>query len=338
MNILIRADANNRIGSGHFMRCFALSQSLKSAGHRIVFLTDTQNPFFLNKAIRENFIIKNLGRTSNMIDDAKKTLEAAEEINASWIITDGYHFDTKYQITLKSSGRKLFCIDDTAESHFVSDIVLNQNYEAEKRFKYSKEDYTRLLLGIRYLLLRKEYQILPDRKRNNKTICKNVMLTFGGSDINNETMKFLNYLNNKNFTGLNFNVVLGPDYEYLFELEKFASNAIIRINILHSVENLIPVIKGNDIAISSAGSMVWEMAYFGTPMILIPTADNQNSVIKPLSDNAMVIQHNPADKSENFIRKFEMLIHDKSKRENLSSNISVLLKNYNPSEITKEFY
>ena len=62
----------------------------------------------------------------------------------------------------------MLSVDDTAQIHYYSDIVLNQNVRAErKKLKFSSEKYTKILLGIRYAILRDEL-LKREEKIENK--------------------------------------------------------------------------------------------------------------------------------------------------------------------------
>ena len=130
MKFLFRTDASFEIGAGHFMRCFALSQRLKEDNNDIIFLTNTQNPDLLARIDKENIKLEKSIVYEELLLDAKNTVKVAQKYNTDWIITDGYKFETNYQRQIKKSGFKLMCIDDVAACHYVSDIILNQNLNA----------------------------------------------------------------------------------------------------------------------------------------------------------------------------------------------------------------
>ena len=123
-NILLRADANIDIGIGHVMRCIALGQMLRKNGYKIHFLTKTNSNNILKRIINENFILELIEYHEYLEGDAIKTKNYAKGNNITWVITDGYIFNTFYQEIIKDSNLKLCCIDDIAVYHYVSDIII----------------------------------------------------------------------------------------------------------------------------------------------------------------------------------------------------------------------
>ena len=45
-NLIVRADADSQMGTGHLMRCLALGQAWKDAGGEVLFLTRCANGKF----------------------------------------------------------------------------------------------------------------------------------------------------------------------------------------------------------------------------------------------------------------------------------------------------
>ena len=54
-HLIIRADANSRIGTGHLMRCLALAQAWKDSDGRVIFITACESAGLLQRLCGEGF-------------------------------------------------------------------------------------------------------------------------------------------------------------------------------------------------------------------------------------------------------------------------------------------
>ncbi len=285
MKFLFRTDASSEIGTGHIMRCLAFGQMLKDSGNEVFFLSQTTNQNVLAKLRKENFKIF-INEKTELIEDAIKTVNIAKENYIDWIITDGYKFNTSYQQVIINNNFNLLCIDDLAEIHFLSNIILNQNFNAEKIFNYSCENYTKLFLGIDNVLLRREFRREKKWERIFNKECKNVLITMGGSDPDNCTIIILRAIEGIKEI-LNLKVILGPSYNFLSSIKEFKNKSRHNIEILIDVDNMVPEIKWADLAIAAAGTTTWELAYLQTPTIIGITAENQKFVARELENEKL---------------------------------------------------
>jgi len=276
MRLLIRADASSKIGTGHVMRCLALAQAWQDAGGEVFFAT-VRDAFRLEERLRsEGIDIEYVTAEPGSIEDAEQTAAIARNIEAGWIVVDGYHFGAEYQRVVKEAGLKLLFIDDNGHAnHYYADIVLNQNIHASEAYYSNREPYTHLILGAKYVLLRREFLEWRGWQRQIPDVAKKILVTMGGSDPNNVTLKVLNALRDIKLEGLEVRILVGGGNPHLEEL-KFASKDLpFKTTIEFNISNVPEVLAWSDLAVSSAGSTCWEMAYMGLPAILIAVAENQ---------------------------------------------------------------
>jgi len=147
-NLVIRADGSTLIGSGHIMRCLALAQAWQDAGGGVLFLMGTGVPILEERLKSEGMDTAHLRAHAGSTDDAVETANLAQEVGATWVVLDGYHFDAVYQRTIKDSGVRLLFIDDNGHAdHYYADIVVNQNIHAHAGLYTNREPYTQLLLA-----------------------------------------------------------------------------------------------------------------------------------------------------------------------------------------------
>jgi len=287
--LVIRADASTQIGTGHLMRCLALAQAWQDNGGKAVFITACGSPALKQRLRNEGFGVVELQRTYPDPADLETTKNVLAAHPVAWLVLDGYHFDSAYQRLIKESGHRLLVIDDMAHlDHYYADIVLNQNIHADK-LHYSCEPYTRLLLGTKYVLLRREFWPWRNYKREVPEVAKKVLVTMGGSDPNNVTLKVIRALNQIDIPDLEAVVVVGPSNPHRKTLRWAAESSPLPINLVENAENMPELMAWADVAVSAGGSTVWELIAMGLPSLIVVLAENQQLVAKKLAEAGVVI-------------------------------------------------
>ena len=341
LEVFVRVDANNRIGSGHLMRSLALAQASKKQGCKVTFISGCENKILRNRITDEGFQLISIENSYPNASDLETTLLTINNSLSSkkWIVLDGYHFDTDYQKRVKNKGNQLLVIDDTAHlNHYVADIILNQNIIAEELL-YSCELETKLLLGTNYVLLRDEFLDYKNWKRENPKVAKKILVTMGGSDQENVTMKVLSALDQIVIDGLEIKVVVGASNPHLDSLVRAAQDNKHKIDILQNVSTMPDLMAWADMAISAAGSTCWELAYFGLPAILIITSENQIMNLEFLEQQgAVTFVRNRMNISTNLIiEKIHLLIMDKELRNKMSQNGNLLIDGIGRERVVNTF-
>ncbi|GAA0711649.1 UDP-2,4-diacetamido-2,4,6-trideoxy-beta-L-altropyranose hydrolase [Paraclostridium ghonii] len=274
--VAIRAGGNKNQGLGHVARCVSLAQELICNNFKVLFLIDDDTYVidFLNKHGLEFQTLS----SKDLNLEIAETKKLINDLNINLLITDSYNLNDSYFKEMKNTVKYLVSIDDTNLYDYISDIVINYNIYAQKlNYKFNKE--TKYLLGCKYCLFRKEFQE-NDFISINKT-CKNVLITMGGTDVNNYTYTILKYLDK--FNDINFNVVVNENFNNLNNLKTLAIYKP-NINLIFNPSNMKSIMLKNDIAISASGSTSYELLSLSLPSILIIQADNQELICKELSN------------------------------------------------------
>jgi UDP-2,4-diacetamido-2,4,6-trideoxy-beta-L-altropyranose hydrolase len=198
---------------------------------------------------------------------------------APWLVLDGYHFTSDYQRAIRDSGLRLLIIDDyNHQPRYHADLLLNQNASAEC-FQYSCDTDTALLLGTKYVLLRKEFLARGDRAREVPTVARKVLITLGGAVPENAMIKVIHALKLVKVKGLEAKIVVGPASPRLDRLEEEIQKnqaEIANFQIVRKAD--MPGLMGwADAAVSAGGSTCWELAFLNVPFLIIVLAANQKA-------------------------------------------------------------
>ncbi|WP_027255509.1 UDP-2,4-diacetamido-2,4,6-trideoxy-beta-L-altropyranose hydrolase [Planktothrix agardhii] len=284
MQVVFRVDASTQIGTGHVMRCLALAQAWQDTQGQPIFIMANPIPALEERLKSEGMKVVHLAAEPGSLADAQETAALAHQFEANWVVVDGYQFGSEYQQTIKNSGLNLLFIDDYGHAeHYYADVVLNQNISAEEEWYQHREPYTQLLLGTRYTLLRREFWQWQGWQRTVPPVAKKVLVTLGGADPDNVTLKVIQSLQIVEVEELEAVVVVGGSNPHYENLKMAVQDSRYPIQVQQNVTNMPELMAWADVAISAGGSTCWELAFMGLPSILLILADNQRAIAQKLA-------------------------------------------------------
>ncbi len=283
--LLIRADAHLAIGTGHVMRCLALAQAWQDAGGKAVFAMVQMSSSLHDRLRAEGMEVVVLENTPGSCADARSVARLTEERRAEWVVVDGYHFDAAYQRELKAAGLRVLFMDDNGHaSHYAADLILNQNVYADESFYRSRETYARLLLGPRYVLLRREFQPWRGWKRVVPSVARKLLVCMGGSDPGNVTAKLIPILRAVPVEKLEVLIVAGGSNPHLKSLEAAIGPSDGAVRLFKDVDNMPELMAWADVMLAAAGTIAWEICAMALPALLVVTAPNQTRAAHRLAE------------------------------------------------------
>ena len=283
--LLLRADASSAIGLGHVMRCLALAQAWQDAGGVAEFVSAELPARLVERLRRERIAHIRVLAVAGSSADAAETLALAEENHAAWIAVDGYRFGPDYYEQLRTSGRKVLALDDMVHlDRYPVDVLLNQNLSADPaNYAGRVEETTELLLGPRFSLLRREFRAAAVTSRASVHAPLRVLMSFGGGDVKNFAGRMLRNLSCSGRRDLTVVVLAGAANPHVAALRALAESAAFPCEIRVSVEDVAAVMAWADVAITAAGSTVWELASMRLPALIGAFEDNQLAGLEALS-------------------------------------------------------
>ena len=130
-----------------------------------------------------------------------------------------------------------------------------------------------MLLGPEYAPLRAEFRSLP--KKEIKEKCTDILISTGGADPIGLALRMADQISAKcSGSTLKYHLLIGAMNRDKPEIEKMtAANKNIELHF--NVKDMRSLICSCDIAVSAAGSTLYEICACGVPLITYTLADNQ---------------------------------------------------------------
>ena len=292
-SLVIRTDAGPKIGTGHVMRCLALAQIWQEHGGRVTFISHCENEKLSQRILEGGFDLVCVTKRHPDPGDLQQTLEMLAMIKGKrsrttpWFVLDGLHFDTTYQKAYKDHGNKVLVIDDMAIlPYYHADIVLNQNIHAEDLI-YPCAPETVLLMGPKYLLLRREFFQYRNCRRSFPEKARKILVTLGGADPDNITVRIIKALNRLGDPDYKVKLVVGPANPHIEGIREELSRSSFVSELLSNVKNVAELMVWADMAICSGGTTVWEFAFLGVPCIVGATTPIEEYLIRGLEKKGL---------------------------------------------------
>lgn len=269
----IRADGNEQIGMGHVMRCLTIAAALERLGERVLFLTADEGPAELIE--KRGFALRVLSTRYDEMEAELPRLMGILKENGTKILVDSYFVTFRYLEKLRAAG-KVILLDDEKRAVYPCDGLINYNIFGSM-LGYEKEypAQTKLFLGCAYAPLREQFRACAYTVRERAA---DILLTTGGGDSCHMALAMAKRLAEKRgASGEKFpvwHIVCGPYHPDVRELEDLAAERGY-LQIHKNVTHMSQLMGECDIAVSAAGSTLYELCGVGVPTVGFYFAENQ---------------------------------------------------------------
>lgn len=272
--IIFRTDGNPQIGAGHIMRCLSIANKAKDFGETCLFIVSSDH--FKNIITDSGHKIENLKSDYSRMEP-EDMLPALDVYRPSAVFVDSYFVTEKYLLALHEKcsdiETELVYMDDRCIIPYSCDFLVNYNVFArldvyEKL--YNATEQPTFLLGSLYAPLRKEFQNSDVRTVLQQAV--NIFVSTGGADPEHLTVDMIEKASKA--TQYTFHFVVGmmnPDRTRIMKMSEKYKNIIVHEN----VKRMDELMRSCDVAISAAGSTLYELCATQTPSITYVLADNQ---------------------------------------------------------------
>ncbi len=342
---VIRADVNVSIGIGHVMRCLALAEWLQEYRVVPVLLTKYKNELIKNKVLElggDFVLLPEQNESPSATYAHSKWLNGTEEQDAAasvtkvnnlisycydkeplFIMVDHYALAAPWEKLLEKISPVLVLDDLSDRPHSCTWLVDQTVGKNADSYKSLISDTTTSFIGTHYALLRKEFaEQATTFNRSFKRQNIKVLITLGGTDKNNDSIKILTFMEScKKFPYLEVVIVTGSSNPNLHDIQKYIEN-LPNVKLLVDIKEMANLMKLSDICIGAAGSTSWERCVMSLPTLTVVIAENQKTIASNLAAKNATINLGLISKlSINFfLEKFERLRTEQELYESLFQN------------------
>ncbi len=265
--LLIRTEASNAVGMGHFMRCFAIAEEARGRGIEVHFVVSALSDPVAERCRRIGATARATGSLPG--EDAGRV--AAMLKPEDWLVIDSYAATADYVATLHKAARVAVIDDLAALSRYDCDLIINPALSASQS-TYRARTQAKLLLGAAYALIRKEFRTA------HAGAGPAVGVMFGGSDPRQLTGGCARMLRSA-MPGMRLVIVAGPAHVHVDELRTLAAaDPLIELHV--DPPSVAAVLAGCDLVLTAAGGSIGEMAALGLAALVLVLYDNQKAALE----------------------------------------------------------
>ena len=322
-NIVVHADSGPGVGWGHLTRATAIAQAWLRLGARPLIVSETAPDWLKLLWLQSAIASEQTNFCLDPIEMANKLARFAASHQASTILLDGYRFGDEYETALAGEGIQVAAIDDYGHAnHRAASLIVNPNvYAANLEYHAAM---CPVLKGPSFVLLRddvRQYGPSLNSARQSDLRVKRILISLGGADAENVTGRVLRCLEKCRLpTNIKIDVVVSPASPIVATLKQLVADLGINSEVHAGTSHFAHLASRSDIAISAAGSTLYELAHLGVPTIAVAIAQNQIAVGREMGSRGAVIflgTHQDVADAE-WTATIEKLIHDAQTRATMS--------------------
>lgn len=280
--VVFRVDGGHEIGFGHIIRSLALADKLGKKEEILFLMKD--DPIGIEKVKEEGYEVCLLQDKYDIVSD----------LSCKIFVSDIRDTSVEYMRKARNISECLVTFDDLGKGRHLADILVDANID-EKFNPTGKEQKGNLplyLFGAPYILLREEFGSCEKKEIKEKV--KHLLITMGGSDAKGITLKVAEAIEEIKLD-IEVLIILGRGFRLKDELFNITQSSYRKFTILCDEKNIFEHMLWADLAITSAGVTMFELACCGVPTIVIPYNEDQEKNTYQFLERNLIINLGMSD-------------------------------------------
>lgn len=260
--ILILAEGFKRIGTGHIFRTILLTNALFE--HEVLIVTTKRSDTGIERLEKSNLKFR-------VIDDIGAITEVIKDYKPDIVINDILDTEADFIKAEKALVDRVINFEDKGPGSEFADAVINSLYAPENL-------PGNFFWGEKYYCLRDDFMLHEPREFSEKV--ENVLVAFGGTDPSGFTYRMLEVINTlPKECDMLFTIILGVGFEQTEEfktlLGQIKADGNRHVEVLQDVSSMAKYMNRADMAFSSQGRTMYELASQRVPTIILSHSDRE---------------------------------------------------------------
>lgn len=296
------------VGMGHAFRAVMLAHEL--VNYNLVFICEKKSDLAIEYIKSNNYKV--------FVCENNDLANAVIEHSPDIVINDILDTEKQYIECLKKQQITVVNFEDLGAGHLAADLVVNALYPE----KVTSES---VLTGEKYFCVRDEFLYIEKAMKADRV--KQILLTFGGVDEGDLTTKVLSSIDKfcieKEISVL---VVLGPGYKNSESLERFLKTTKnLQVTVHHQTKRISELMNTSDLAVTSGGRTVLELATLEVPTIVICQNQRETTHTFASKKNGVLnLGHRESVSARDILKAISLVITDNSLRSEMSKKMAAL--------------
>ena len=257
--ILFRIIGSEKLGMGHIYRALSLAHDITD--HEILFVCDKEHSVAVNKLAGYEYWLG--------IYDHDELIDKIIELKPDLVVNDILSTSLDDVEPLLEHDIRVVNFEDLGEGAGLADLTFNELYDSPQI------EGDNIHWGSDYFFVRDEFHHASPHRFKKKV--DNILLTFGGTDQHDLSRRIYQTIAPIcRERAVKINIVTGSAYPYYERLKKEVSKDE-NVFLTHATGVMSGVMEQSQVAISSNGRTVYELAHMNIPAVVVSQHEREDT-------------------------------------------------------------
>lgn len=276
-----RVDANSIIANGHMVRSTSIADAARRNGIETLIIVSDDDSYRV--AAKTGHRVVSLHAKWDELDFEIEIMKSLlEDEHMEVLLVDSYYVTENYLNEMSKVVRTAAFAYEKQLDCRLDYLIDYANIFGNHNTRLMGDEKSQVLSGFEYTPLRMQFR---DKTLSINERIKTVLVMSGGSDPYDCLFRTTDILLKK--TDYDVIVVCGSQYKKGKEMIELYENSV-RVKVVFDVDDISKYMLMSDVAISSAGTTLYELCACGVPTVSYIMADNQKHNAKMFEEERLI--------------------------------------------------